>query len=294
MLIREPIVAGQFYPDQAEACQAELMAMLDELGREPVGSPVAKKIVAGLVPHAGWVCSGKVAVRVMQAMAKSRTPQAIILFGGVHRYRGKKAAMFCSGRWETPIGPVDIDDRLAERILGHTNMIADDPHAHTEEHSLEVQMPLLRHFFPGVKVVPIMVPIIPRAHEIGDAVVRTLKAYDHDALIIGTTDLTHYGPSYGFAPRGNGEEGIRWAKERNDRSFIDLVCAMKADELVVEANERRNACNPGATAATIAAAVALGADEGTLLEHTSSFEVLAGKFPGEQNDSVGYAGVVFT
>ena len=294
MLIREPIVAGQFYPDQAEACQSELMDMLDELGREPQGFSTEKRIVAGLVPHAGWVCSGKVATRVMKAVAASRTPQTIVLFGGVHRYRGNKAAMFCSGRWETPIGPVDIDDRLAERILGHTNMIADDPHAHAEEHSLEVQMPLIGHFFPGVKVVPIMVPIIPRAHEIGDAIARTLTSYDYDALIIGTTDLTHYGPSYGFAPRGPGEEGIRWAKERNDRSFIDMVCAMKADELVVEANERRNACNPGATAATIAAAAALGADQGILLEHTSSFEVLAGKVPGQQHDSVGYAGVVFT
>lgn len=290
MMIREPVVAGQFYPAGAKACRGQLAQLLNEAG------PAAKldrPVVGGLVPHAGWMCSGAVAAKVFNALAAGRSPQVIVLLGGVHRYRGKQGAMFGSGRWDTPLGPVEVDGRLAERILGHTNQIVDDPYAHEDEHSLEVQMPFLRHLFPDVKVLPIMVPIVKMAAEIGEAVGRTLKSYDYDALIVGTTDLTHYGPRYNFIPQGVGARANVWAKEDNDRRFIDLVCDLRAAELVPEAAGRRNACNSGAAAATITACQALGATAGVLLQHTTSSEVLGGNAPDDQTDSVGYAGIVF-
>ncbi len=286
MMIREPVVAGRFYAAQRDTCRSELLDLLQHAG--PIEVRDSATLVGGLVPHAGWVCSGATAAKVFKALS-ARQPKAIVLFGGVHRYRGREAALFGSGRWDTPLGPVDIDARLAERILGHTNLIVDDPYAHEDEHSLEVQMPFIRQLFPQAKVVPIMVPITPSAHEVGQAVARTLTSYQYDALVLGTTDLTHYGPGYGFAPKGEGVKGNMWAKEINDRRFIDLVCAMKAEELVVEAAAHRNACNAGATAATVAAALGLGATQGILLEHTTSSEVL-GK---DSSDSVGYAGIVF-
>jgi hypothetical protein len=239
------------------------------------------------------MCSGAVAAKVFNVLASSTSPRVVVLLGGVHRVRGKEAALFAAGRWETPLGPVEIDSRLAERILGHTNLIIDDPYAHEEEHSIEVQVPFIKQLFPEAKVVPIMVPPVPTAHEVGEAVGRTLTSYKYDALVIGTTDLTHYGPRYGFTPQGVGAEGNTWAKEKNDRQFIDLVCTMKAKELVREASRNKNACSSGAAAATVAAAAALGASAGVLLEHTSSSEVLGGHFPEDQSDSVGYAAVVF-
>ena len=291
MIIREPVVAGQFYPVNPDQCRKELAALLE--AALPVHAS-DDRLIAGLVPHAGWICSGVVAARVFAALAASRTPDVIIMFSGVHQYRGRHAALFGQGRWESPLGAVDIDARLAERILGHTSLIIDDPFAHEGEHSLEVQMPFVAQLFPGVKIIPIVVPISQTAPEVGEAVGRTLKSYDYDALIVGTTDLTHYGPRYGFTPHGVGDDANRWAKEDNDRRFIDLVCDLKADELVSEAAEHHNACNSGAAAATMTAAMALGAETGVLLEHTTSAEVLQGKMPGEQTDSVGYAGVVFS
>ncbi|MFQ5494885.1 MAG: AmmeMemoRadiSam system protein B [Phycisphaerae bacterium] len=291
MIVREPVVAGQFYAAEADRCKADVERMLDEASTDVrwSGSPVA-----GLVPHAGWVCSGAVAAQVFKVLAKTAdaAPDVIVLFGGVHRYRGKDAALFARGRWETPLGPVAVDERLAERILGHTNLIVDDPHAHADEHSIEVQVPFVRHLFPQAKVVPIMVPISSKAPEVGEAVGRTLSVYKCRALIVGTTDLTHYGPRYGFSPRGTDDAAHAWAKEDNDRRFIDLVCDMKAAELVSESLEHRNACNAGAAAATITAAAALGATDGVLLQHTTSREVLAGKV-ADLDDSVGYAGVIF-
>jgi len=291
MIIREPVVAGHFYAGSAERCRAELDGLLQ---CAELGATTDEPLIGGLVPHAGWACSGVTAARVLRALSLRRAPKVMILFGGVHRYRGKEAALFGSGQWETPLGPVEVDARLAERILGHTSLIVDDPYAHEDEHSIEVQLPFIKRLFPSVKIVPLMVPITQSAAEVGQAVARTLNAYDYDAMILGTTDLTHYGPHYGFTPQGVGIRGNAWAKEVNDRRFVDLVCKMRADDVVAEAALHRNACNAGAVAATIAAAAALGATQGVLLEHTTSAEVLGGKSGAEMADSVGYAGIVFS
>jgi len=306
MMIREPVVAGHFYAGQADRCRAELKQLLADAS--PPDTLVGRRLIGGLVPHAGWTCSGAVAAKVFSALAVSRatgdsrgerssskaSPEVIVLFGGVHRHRGREAALFGAGRWETPLGPIEVDSRLAERILGHTNLIVDDPYAHEDEHSLEVQMPFIKHLFPQAKVVPLMVPVVKTAHEVGDAVGRTVTAYGYDALIVGTTDLTHYGPHYGFVPQGIGAKGNAWAKEVNDRRFIDMVCKLKTTDVVAEATERKNACSSGATAATLAAVNALGATEGILLQHTTSSEVLGVRSEEEMADSVGYAGIVFT
>ncbi len=291
MRIREPVVAGRFYPADAETCKTELNELWDRARAVGVAD---KACVAGLVPHAGWVFSGAVTARVFAALESSKTPKTIVLFGGVHKRIGSDAAMFTDGRWESPLGAVEVDGRLAERILSQTNLVVDDPYGHEDEHSIEVQIPFVQQAFPGAKIVPIMVPPGPRAFEVGEAVGRTLRAYDYEAVVVGTTDLTHYGPNYGFTPKGVGANGNAWAKESNDRRFIDLVCDMQGDKVVDEAARNRNACSGGAVAATIATAGALGAKRGTVLEHTSSAEVMAREDRSDSSDSVGYVGIVFS
>ena len=291
MRVREPAVAGQFYAGDPERCRRDLKQLLKEAAS--VTADVDRP-VGGLVPHAGWVYSGACAAKVFHVLAAKRSPSVFVLFGSVHGSRTEDAALFADGRWETPVGPVQIDARLAERILGQTNLIRDDPFAHEHEHSIEVQMPFIKHLFGEARVVPIMVPPTAMADEVGEAVGRTLSSYGYEALIVGTTDLTHYGPSYGFIPRGIGPQGNTWAKEDNDRRLIDMVCAMRAGEVVGEALRNHNACGSGAAAATIGAVKALGATGGLLIEHTTSSEMMAGRSSDDVIDSVGYAGIVFS
>ncbi len=291
MRIREPVVAGRFYAAFPDACTKDVTRLLTGA---PSDVTASEPLLGGLVPHAGWMCSGAVAARVFKTLAAQCDPDVIVLFGGVHRHRGREAALFGSGRWQTPVGPAEIDDRLAERLLGQTNLIVDDPYAHEQEHSIEVQVPFIVHLFPQAKIVPIMVPPSATAHEVGQAVGRTIEAYNYNALIVGTTDLTHYGPSYDFLPKGGGEAALAWAKQENDRRFIDLVLDMREADVVDEASENRNACSSGATAATLGAVKVLGASSGTLLEHTTSGEVLHGGTGSENADSVGYAGIIFS
>ena len=105
MIIREPVVAGQFYPADPDRCRAEVLQCIES---RPTAHATNKPLFGGIVPHAGWVFSGAVAARVFNLLATAGTPDVIVLIGSVHRFRGKEAALFGAGRWETPIGPVEV------------------------------------------------------------------------------------------------------------------------------------------------------------------------------------------
>jgi MEMO1 family protein len=294
MMIREPAVAGMFYPRETEQCRRELRACLEKAARSEAGGDAgAGRIVGGIVPHAGWICSGAVAARVFGSMAQGPHPAAIVLFGAVHVAHGRRASLFPSGAWETPLGRVEVDGRLAERLQGHTGLMEPAPHAHDHEHSIEVQVPFIRHLLPETKIVPIMVPPSDKAAALGAAVGRACKNISADVVFIGSTDLTHYGPGYGFTPAGVGAEGLAWAKDVNDRRMINLILAMLDDKAVEEAEASQNACGAGAVAAAVAASKAYGATRATLLEHTTSFEVLREMCDEPMRDAVGYAAVRF-
>ena len=105
--------------------------------------------------------------------------------------------------------------------------------------------------------------------------------------VIGSTDLTHYGPNYGFSPAGTGKAGVAWVKETNDKRMVDHMIALDSSEILSDALSSYNACCGGAAAAAVASARALGASRGELLVYTTSYD----KRP--DNSLVGYAGVVF-
>ena len=289
-MIRRPIVAGRFYPSSRTQAERELdVCLQDELAVERLPD----EIFGGLVPHAGWVCSGAVAGKTFKAIKYKGDVDTFVLFGAVHQYGVNRPAIFASGSWETPIGTIEVDEELAEKIIESSNVIESSPQAHLSEHSIEVQVPFIRKLFPKAKIVPIMTPPDSSAIQVGADVTKAISQSDKKVVCVGSTDLTHYGPSYGFTRQGIGEAGIRWAKEVNDAGLIDLILKLDAEAALEYARRTHSACGAGAISATISAVVALGADKAVLLEHTTSYEVL-GKAYGEfGSDSVGYASVVF-
>jgi AmmeMemoRadiSam system protein B len=288
-MTRSPVVAGQFYPGSRSSCIAELTGCLpanlsvETLPDRPLG---------GVVPHAGWFFSGKVAARVIAALAARRQPKTIVLFGAVHSWRVGQAAVYDAGRWATPIGEMGIDEALARRVT-EKGRIAADPAAHQHEHSIEVQVPFVQHLLPDAKILPILVPPTDQAPEVGRVVAETVRDEGVDAAFVGSTDLTHYGPRYDYCPVGSDEKALAWAKDVNDRRFIDLMLSLDAESVVAEAQAHHNACGSGAVAATLSACRELGAAKGVLLEHTTSNEVMRKEGMGPSADAVGYAGVLF-
>ncbi len=283
---REPVVAGMFYPAEPERCRAEAEAYLQE-ARQAVPPD---RFFAGLVPHAGWTYSGEVAARTFAALAESGTPATLVILGAVHSWGVAGPSIYARGSWATPLGALEVDQPLAEAILREAGgLVSDNPGAHSEEHSIEVQLPFVKYLFPDARIVPLMVPPAPDSVQVGEAVARAVRPRGREVFLVGSTDLTHYGPRYGFAPRGAGPAALTWAKE-NDERLIDDVVHLRAEQIVARVARDRSACGAGAVAAAVAAARMLGAKRGVLLEHTTSHDV----HPiGSPTDFVGYAAIAF-
>jgi hypothetical protein len=290
-MIRQPAVAGQFYPGTRIACLAEIEECLPA---GPIGGDLPNPIVAGIVPHAGWTFSGDLAASVFAAIRQVNGPvDTFVLFGAAHRSYGGPAAVFDKGGWQTPLGLVSIDEDLAAQLAAFEGALA-DPSAHRAEHSIEVQLPFIQHLFPSAKIVPILVPPEDFNPDFGNAVGRLLAAQKvKKTVCIGSTDLTHYGPRYGFCPEGVGPDALNWAFQVNDMEFIRQALQMDCRQIVSVALEKQNACGPAAAAAAIAAARAMGASGGVLIGHTSSNDIMQKKFGQRSEESVGYAGIVF-
>jgi hypothetical protein len=292
MTARKPIVAGQFYPGSEKQCRSEIA---DCIAEGPITAKLPEKIVAGIVPHAGWTFSGDLAAMVFSAIEKAnKAVDTFVIFGATHSHFGLAAAVYDKGSWFTPLGEIKIDEELAAAIIKKSKGAQANPEVHKYEHSIEVQVPFIQYIFKNAKIVPIMTSPAEYAVGLGTDVAECIKsAPDKKIVCIGSTDLTHYGPRYGFNPQGSGEAGIKWAKDVNDRAFIDLAIEMKAERVLNESMQNQNACGPGAAAATIAVAKALGKTKGVLLAHTHSNEVMERKFSQSSSESVGYAAIVY-
>ena len=133
-----------------------------------------------------------------------------------------------------------------------------------------------------------------QAVALGTNVGGIISADEHKKIVcIASTDLTHYGPRYGFTPMGTGAEALKWASGVNDQKFIDLALKLEPQSLLASAADNCNACGAGAAAAVVAAAKKLGKTEGLLLAHTNSSEVMLRKMGATSAESVGYAAIIF-
>jgi AmmeMemoRadiSam system protein B len=251
-------------------------------------------VVAGIVPHAGWTFSGSVAALVFAAIRQQdEKVHTFVLFGAAHSYLGQIPALCDRGVWETPLGNVAVDEELADAVLKQGVAISDTS-AHMPEHSIEVQIPFIQYLFAGAKILPILVPPIEKAIPLGTRVGEIIAQNEQKKIIcLGSTDLTHYGPRYGFTPQGTDEKALAWARDVNDKTFIDAALKLDAASLLATAAENTNACGPGAVAATVAVAKVLGCQQGVLLAHTTSNEIMLEKMGAASTDSVGYASMVF-
>jgi len=264
-MIREAAVAGQFYPGWPEELKETIEYMTS---REK-----AKIDVVGVIsPHAGYIYSGPVAGAVFSRIKFTDT---FILIGPNHRGEGKPFSITTLGRWKTPLGEVGINAELAGAILKASGRLEEDTLAHRNEHCLEVQVPFLQYFKPAVKIVPILLSIAnPDIYkEIGRAIVKGLRETGEDAIIVASSDMTHYEPH-------------EKAKAK-DRLAIDAILKLDADELVrLIARHDISMCGYAPVISLITATRELGAQKAELIKYQTS-----GDSSGDYSSVVGYAGI---
>ncbi len=281
MSVRVP-VAAPFY-------SGDVRAQMEIYEREFTPPPGLPDVISGgIVPHAGWYYSGRTASKVYLSIKLRRAPKTFVLFGAVHVPAVHSFAVYPDGSWQTPLGEARVDRALAEIFLEEIpDLLVSDTHAHALEHSIEVQLPMIKYLFPDAMIVPVAAPPLEEAVKIGGRIGRLIAGMD--VAVIGSSDLTHYGDDYGFAPAGYGADARTWMRS-NDMKIIGAALEMQAERIIPEAEADWNACGAGAMAAAIAAAKSLGAEKGILLEHTTSFDVHP---EGEFRMAVGYAGIIF-
>lgn len=280
--VREAVFSGSWYPQSAQECETQIKAFLTE-------GPDAGKggdLVGGIVPHAGWFFSGSIACNVIRALSRSGQPDVVAVFG-MHMHAGATPCIYTTGQWETPFGnlPVaaDLAGRLAENFKFSKNRDTD----FLRDNTIELQLPFVKYFFDSVDFIPVGIPPAPVALKVGEAIVEFADKLGLNLMVLGSTDLTHYGPNYGFMSRGTGPEALDWVRDENDKKVIAAMAAMQPEEVINQGLANHNACCSGAAAAAITAGVKAGAQKGECLTYATSAE----KSPG--SSFVGYTGIVF-
>ncbi len=282
MDVRQPAFAGNWYPETMDDCRRAIEDFLEE---RPL-TALARPPLAGIVPHAGWFFSGSLACHVIGLLQEDPPPEILVIFG-MHMHPASTPVIMTRGAWGTPLGELPIAEDLADHLAAQFDFAVESPRATNRDNTIELQLPFIRHFFGPVPIVPIGVPPSTEALRIADAVVTYAQSTSRRIKIIGSTDLTHYGPNYALTGQGRGAAAVKWVREDNDRRFIDALLALAPGRVIDEARRRQNACCAGAAAACVEAAMGLGAREGQLQASATSHD----KSPGDS--FVGYAGVVY-
>jgi MEMO1 family protein len=201
---------------------------------------------------------------------------SVIILGPNHTGMGSGVSMVVEGEWATPLGDVPIDEELASDIVDGSDMIDVEDEAHRNEHSIEVQLPFLQFIYPRrFKFVPIcmMLQDLQTSIDVGTTVLKAAER--HNAIIIASSDWTHYEPQEDAAPKD--KMAIQAALDMNEKKFQEII-----EEKAI------SACGYGPVTAMIYAAKRLGTKETRLLSYQTSGDVT-----GDKSSVVGYAAAIF-
>lgn len=294
--MRNPAVAGMFYPAQPEQCQAATRQLFETaqaaLASEGRAQLPASAGLGAVVPHAGWICSGAIAAEAIAALASQRPRvDLVVVLGAIHTPLPVDRGVLDSfARWMVPSGESTVTSALRDELSAKWSRFVIDDRFHLREHAIEVELPLIQSVWPTAAILPVEMPPISQAVDLGRNIAETVKSMGLSAVYLASSDLTHYGPNYQFTPAGIGEAGLKWALA-NDERLLELIKSMSVEQIVPEVQARYNACGGGAIAAMMSACQAAGAKQAVVLKHQNSFQTLSVISPQPPTNAVGYAAV---
>ena len=263
---RKPVVAGQFYPSNSKTLEDEIDGYLLNAEKKRLGG----EIIGLISPHAGYQYSAPVAAYSYQQLTDTAVEIAVVLAPS-HRARFKGASIIPAGIYETPLGKIDIDEAIGEKLLekSHFDFIKE---VHNSEHSLEVQAPFLQRVLSNFKIVPVIIgsveisDCISLAEEISSVIKNEKRKY----VVVISTDLSHY-HSYKKAC------GM-------DNLFIESLKRFDEDDLYnILHTDKAEACGQGPVLTGLVLCKNLGAKKVEILKYANS-----GDTAGSRDQVVGY------
>jgi AmmeMemoRadiSam system protein B/AmmeMemoRadiSam system protein A len=269
--IREPVVAGAFYPDKPEILSRDVKRYLENAKKEKIEGD----IVALVSPHAGYMYSGQVAAYAYK-LVEGRNFDSVVVVAPSHRALFKGASLYDRGGYRTPLGVVPIDTELSKKMMERRKEIQFLPEAHSQEHSLEVQIPFLQVALKTFNLIPIVMEPYwswDTCQNLASAIAETVKG--KNVLLVASSDLSHF-HSYDEAVKLDKivlNHIERFDPEGLNRDLRSSLC---------------EACGGGPMISIMLAAKALGANQGKVLKYLNSGDVT-----GDRSRVVGYAAGVF-
>lgn len=211
--IRRSAVAGSWYPGSKTALQKEVQHYLDKVDTILTG----KTVRAMIVPHAGYVYSGRCAAYSFKQLENQKVDR-VFLMGPSHRVPFKGISIPDVDAYETPLGLVPLDADMIKKLRKEP-LITEVAQAHISEHSLELELPFLQTVAGDFTLIPMLVGNITaeEARKVGGQIAALMGPND---ILVASTDFTHYGPMFGFAPfRKDVKENIT----KLDMGAVDLI-----------------------------------------------------------------------
>jgi AmmeMemoRadiSam system protein B/AmmeMemoRadiSam system protein A len=269
---------GGFYTDDPERLRTQIEGFLQKAEVPELSG----RIVAVMVPHAGYVYSGPVAAYSYKAL-QGRPISTVIILGNSHRAYFSGAALSPDAVWDCPLGPVEVDQSISKELLASSAVFGESSVAHAPEHSLEVQVPFIRTVLPEAKIVPILMGEVTDSEvsQVADALAPIVKRLG--VLLVASSDMAHY-PAYDAAVKSDKAmlEAIATLDPDRIRSRDREIMAQGVPELVC------TLCGLDAVVATVRVANKVGVTKAEILKQATS-----GDTAGDKSRCVGYGAVAF-
>jgi AmmeMemoRadiSam system protein B len=262
--IRQPAVAGLFYPSDEHKLRAEINNVLSAAESKPLG----KRIIGIVSPHAGYIYSGKTAAYGFNLL-KDKNYKKVIIISPSHREYFAGVSIYSGDAYKTPLGTVDVDKELAKKIILGSKTISFGMEGHRQEHAIEVQIPFLQTVLKDFKIVPIVMGDQGRVF-VDDLADQISKSADDETVIVASSDLSHF-----YTKQKAFELDSIVAKHISDFNYEQLQ-----DDL----DDRKcEACGGGPIVVLMNAAAKLHKNKSMLLNRSDSSDV-----SGDSAEVVGY------
>lgn len=266
--VREPAVAGMFYPSNPNQLKDELHLLFDTAKL----STRYENIIGMVSPHAGYIYSGKTAAFAFNAV-KGKNYRTVVIISPSHREYFPGISVYNGDAYRTPLGAVPVNKKFTEQLTFDSKIIFEGVQGHRAEHAVEVQIPFLQMIFDDISIVPV---VMGDQHGIyvTELANRLANLADESTLIVASSDLSHFYP--------------REEANRLDSIVEKRINQFEYDKLQTDLDTNRcEACGGGAIVAMMKAASIIKKKNSKVLNRTDS-----GFVTGDDSEVVGYLSAV--
>lgn len=276
--IRKRMLPLGWYPETSK----EIKEIFEKWDLKSEKKETEKCSVVAIVPHAGWYYSGESAFNAFSSLCKDA--DTVVIAGG-HLSKKDPPLVAEEEEFYAGSGTITNDKALLAFLKEKITFYKD----HYPDNTVEINLPMIKYFFPNAKLLWLRLPpSYTIIKEIAKNIADYEKKTENKIIVVGSTDLTHYGYNYSFSPKGGGEAALKWVKNVNDKEFIDLITNYKIEEAIEHSIEYKSACSAGAAAFAAQYAYIKGAGKGELLRYHTSYDI------SPSDSFVGYAAIAFS